>query len=137
MNRVHIVAGIIFNQEKSHVYITKRPEKAHKGGFWEFPGGKVEKNESSEQAIERELFEEIGIEQLQTELFERFDYDYSDLSLNFEFFVVNDFKGTPYGKEGQQGQWVALESLSDYSFPEANIPVLNAVVLQFLSTKNK
>ncbi|WP_104213783.1 NUDIX domain-containing protein [Vibrio cyclitrophicus] len=51
MKRIHIVAGIIFNQDKSQVFITKRPDDKHKGGFWEFPGGKVEVGETIEQAM--------------------------------------------------------------------------------------
>ncbi|NMS07718.1 NUDIX domain-containing protein, partial [Vibrio parahaemolyticus] len=51
MKRIHIVAAIIFNQDKSKIFITKRPDDKHKGGFWEFPGGKVESGESIEHAL--------------------------------------------------------------------------------------
>ncbi|MGC9493648.1 NUDIX domain-containing protein, partial [Vibrio genomosp. F10] len=61
MKRIHIVAAIIFNTDKSKIYITQRPEHLHKGGFWEFPGGKVEQDESIDQAMIRELHEEVGI----------------------------------------------------------------------------
>ncbi len=131
MKRVHIVAGIIFNPEKTQVYITKRHDNAHKGGFWEFPGGKVEDNESVSDAIERELFEEIGIHDLHSESFQHFDFDYTDKSLSFDFLLIHSFKGKPYGKEGQLGQWVTVPELASYAFPEANVPVVKAVIQHF------
>ena len=124
MKRLHIVAAIILNADKSQVFITKRPDSAHKGGFWEFPGGKVEKEESAEQALIRELYEEIGIESTELSIFESLNYDYTDKSLYFDFFTVTQFVGEPYGKEGQQGRWVPILELSSYEFPEANVPIL-------------
>ncbi|SBS68420.1 8-oxo-dGTP diphosphatase MutT [Vibrio atlanticus] len=131
MKRIHIVAGIIFNQDKSQVFITKRPDDKHKGGFWEFPGGKVEAGETIEQAMTRELDEEIGIKVTEQSLFEHLEFDYSDKSLKFDFILVTDFEQQPYGKEGQQGEWVYLESLSQYAFPEANVPILERVIKEF------
>lgn len=107
MKRIHIVAGIIFNQDKSQVFITKRPDDKHKGGFWEFPGGKVEAGETIEQAMTRELDEEIGIKVTEQSLFEHLEFDYTDKSLKFDFILVTDFEQQPYGKEGQQGEWVS------------------------------
>ncbi len=131
MKRIHIVAGIIFNQDKSQVFITKRPDDKHKGGFWEFPGGKVEVGETIEQAMARELDEEIGIRVTEQSLFEHLEFDYTDKSLKFDFILVTDFEEQPYGKEGQQGEWVSLESLKQYDFPEANVPILERVVKEF------
>lgn len=131
MKRVHIVAAIIFNSDKSQVFITKRPDHVHKGGFWEFPGGKVEEGESIEDAINRELNEEIGIEIVEQSLFEHLEFDYPDKSLKFDFIVVSQFKHEPYGKEGQQGEWVAVENLAKYAFPEANVPILERVIKEF------
>ncbi|MEZ9410157.1 8-oxo-dGTP diphosphatase MutT [Vibrio lentus] len=131
MKRIHIVAGIIFNQDKSQVFITKRPDDKHKGGFWEFPGGKVEVGETIEQAMTRELDEEIGIKVTEQSLFEHLEFDYTDKSLKFDFILVTDFEEQPYGKEGQKGEWVDLESLSQYAFPEANVPILERVIKEF------
>lgn len=131
MKRIHIVAAIIFNQDKSQVFITKRPDDKHKGGFWEFPGGKVEQGETIEQAMVRELEEEIGIATTEQQLFEHLEFDYPDKSLKFDFILVTQFEGQPYGKEGQQGEWVAVENLADYAFPEANVPILERVIKEF------
>ncbi|CAM4420383.1 8-oxo-dGTP diphosphatase MutT [Vibrio agarivorans] len=131
MKRIHIVAGIIFNQDKSQVYITKRPDDKHKGGFWEFPGGKVELGEAVDCAMARELFEEIGIEVTQQTHFQHLEFDYSDKSLKFDFICVNEFTHQPYGKEGQEGRWVAIKDLSSFAFPEANIPILERVIEEF------
>ena len=132
MKRIHIVAAVIFNQDKSQIFITKRPDDKHKGGLWEFPGGKIEAGESIQQAIIRELDEEIGIRVTEQVLFEHLEYDYPDKSLKFDFILVLDFVGDPYGREGQQGQWVTIKQLSNYDFPEANVPILNRVIQEFL-----
>ncbi|EKO3398789.1 8-oxo-dGTP diphosphatase MutT [Vibrio fluvialis] len=131
MKRIHIVAGIIFNQDKSQIFITKRPDNLHKGGFWEFPGGKVEAGESIEQALTRELDEEIGIEVTQQAPFEHLEYDYPEKSLKFDFMLVTAFNRQPYGREGQQGEWVNVAELTNYTFPEANVPVLERVLKEF------
>ena len=131
MKRIHIVAGIIFNQDKSQVFITKRPDDKHKGGFWEFPGGKVEDGETIEQAMTRELDEEIGIKVTEQSLFEHLEFDYTDKSLKFDFILVTDFEQQPYVSGGQQSEWVDLESLSQYPFPEANGPVSERAVTEF------
>ncbi|ADT88036.1 8-oxo-dGTP diphosphatase MutT [Vibrio furnissii] len=131
MKRIHIVAGIIFNQDKSQIFITKRPDNLHKGGFWEFPGGKVEVGESIEQAMARELDEEIGIEVTQQTPFQHLEYDYPEKSLTFDFILVTDFNHQPYGREGQQGEWVNIADLAHYTFPEANVPVLERVLKEF------
>ncbi|MCG6227514.1 8-oxo-dGTP diphosphatase MutT [Vibrio furnissii] len=131
MKRIHIVAGIIFNQDKSQIFITKRPDNLHKGGFWEFPGGKVEAGESIEQAMARELDEEIGIEVTQQAPFQHLEYDYPEKSLTFDFILVTDFNHQPYGREGQQGEWVNIADLAHYTFPEANVPVLERVLKEF------
>lgn len=131
MKRIHIVAGIIFNQDQSQIYITKRPDNLHKGGFWEFPGGKVEAGESIEQALSRELNEEIGIEVTQLTPFQHLEYDYPDKRLKFDFMLVTAFNHAPYGREGQQGEWVKVADLVNYTFPEANVPVLERVLKEF------
>lgn len=131
MKRIHIVAGIIFNQDKSQIFITKRPDNLHKGGFWEFPGGKVEEGESVEQAMTRELEEEIGIEVTEQHLFEHLEYDYPEKSLKFDFIVISKFNNEPYGKEGQEGHWVDIAKLANYQFPEANVPILERVIKEF------
>ncbi|MDW6017998.1 8-oxo-dGTP diphosphatase MutT [Vibrio plantisponsor] len=131
MKRIHIVAGIIFNQDKSQIFITKRPGNLHKGGFWEFPGGKVEEGESVEQAMTRELEEEVGIEVTEQHLFEHLEYDYPEKSLKFDFIVISNFNNEPYGKEGQEGHWVDIAKLANYQFPEANVPILERVIKEF------
>ncbi|WP_162062488.1 8-oxo-dGTP diphosphatase MutT [Vibrio taketomensis] len=131
MKRIHIVAAVIFNQDQSQIFITKRPDDKHKGGFWEFPGGKVEAGESIEQAMVRELQEEIGITVTEQVLFEHLEYDYPEKSLKFDFITVTNFSGQPYGREGQQGEWVSIADLANYQFPEANVPILERVIRDF------
>ncbi|WP_117235873.1 8-oxo-dGTP diphosphatase MutT [Vibrio maerlii] len=131
MKRIHIVAAIIFNQDKSQIFITKRPDDKHKGGFWEFPGGKVEEGETKEQAMIRELEEEVGITVTAQHLFEHLEHDYPEKSLKFDFIQVNAFDGEAHGKEGQQGEWVSISELPNYTFPEANVPILERVVTEF------
>ena len=128
---IEVVAAII-QRDGKYLAVQRGPAKldyiSHK---WEFPGGKVEEGESAEQAIIRELNEEVGILSTELTIFESLNYDYPEKSLYFDFFTVTKFESEPYGKEGQQGLWVPITDLKHYSFPEANIPVLEKVMLSF------
>jgi 8-oxo-dGTP diphosphatase len=131
VKRIHIVAAIILNQGNTEVFITKRLADRHKGGYWEFPGGKVELGESVSTAMARELDEEIGISVIEQVPYHQLDYDYPEKSLTFDFILITQFSNDPYGKEGQEGQWVNVSDLSNYQFPEANLPVVRKVMLEF------
>lgn len=132
--RVWISAGIILNSSHEKVFITQRAAKAHQGGLWEFAGGKVELGETAEQAVIRELDEEVGIQATEVEHLMKLEHDYPDKALEFDFFLIRSFNGEPFGKEGQPGQWVRVEELVDYPFPAANVPVLERLTA-FLSNE--
>ncbi|MCQ1057197.1 8-oxo-dGTP diphosphatase MutT [Photobacterium sp. ZSDE20] len=126
--QVWISAGIILNAEQDKVFITQRAAKTHKGGFWEFAGGKVEAGETAEQAVVRELYEEVGIQATTLEHFMALVHDYPEKSLKFDFFLVRAFEGKAFGKEGQPSEWVRLDELVKYAFPEANDVVLEKLM---------
>ena len=127
MSRLSIVAAVIFDENENRVFITKRLPTAHQAGFWEFPGGKVEENEENEQALLRELKEELGIDVVKYQELCSFDYDYPNKPLHFTFYIVNKFNGNPYGREGQEGKWVKVIDLKNQDFPEANRIVLERI----------
>lgn len=117
--KLHIAAGIICDQN-NNVFITQRPLKSHMGGFWEFPGGKLEDKETPEQALVRELQEEIGIDVTQCSLFETVEHDFPDRHITLSFFLVTQWDNDPYGKEGQEFKWTSIGSLNADDFPPAN-----------------
>jgi len=104
--------------------IALRPDESHQGGKWEFPGGKIETNESPEQGMLRELLEEVGITATKYSLFENLFFDYGDKQLNLYFYLVEAFTGEANSCEGQLIKWVTKIQLSNYEFPEANLQVI-------------
>src|SRR5437868_15512312 len=94
---VHAVAGILQKQEK--LLVAERPSGKPYAGYWEFPGGKVEKSESGEQAIKRELHEELGITVLTTQFLFTHHYVYPDKQVELEIWLITEFQGRPHGKE--------------------------------------
>lgn len=127
MKRVHVVAGIIYGKN-GQVLIAKRADHLHKGGLWEFPGGKVDEGESARQALVRELREELAIETTACQPFMEIHHDYPDKQVHLDFWKVTGFEGDPVGNEGQPIEWVATEKLMNYPFPEANQPVVESIV---------
>lgn len=125
---VHVAVGVIFNSKQDQILIAKRPNHLHQGGLWEFPGGKVSSGEAIEHALARELFEELGISDIQAEPLMHILYDYTDKKVYLDIWIIHQFNGQAKGKEGQQCEWVNLQDLlssqSQYQFPAANQPIL-------------
>ena len=125
---VHVVAAAIINH-KRQVLVTKRARNAHQGGKWEFPGGKVEKGESSFHALSRELYEELGITPVAYQPLIKTRYEYPEKRVLLDVWRVASYQGVPEGREGQPHRWVALEKLDELTFPQANLPILTALKL--------
>lgn len=125
---VHVAVGVIIGSD-GNILIAKRPDKAHQGGLWEFPGGKVEPGETLMAALKRELFEELSIEVLATEALIKIRHDYGDKIVLLDVHKVTAFSGEPCGNEGQPIAWVAKQDLCNYEFPAANRPIITAINL--------
>lgn len=128
MSVVNVVAGIIWNQDRSQILIAKRPEHLHKGGFWEFPGGKLESDEIQLDALKRELQEELSIEFSEALFFKNIQFDYPEKTVNLDFYHVYGVNDNVQANEGQQWRWVEVSALTEYAFPEANKPIIAALL---------
>ena len=123
MKNIDISIAIVKNTQNLFL-ICLRPDHVHQGGKWEFPGGKINKNENAEQAMLRELKEEVAITAVDYRLLETKFFDYGDKQLNLNFFLVSQFTGEAFAKEGQRMQWVNKAELLNYSFPDANAAII-------------
>lgn len=122
---VRVAAGVIEGVD-GRVLLTQRLQNAHQGGKWEFPGGKIEAGEEAEQALSRELFEELGIRPTQVRELIEVAHDYGDKQVRLFVYVVESFDGQPEGREGQPMAWFTPAQLSGLDFPAANVPILAA-----------
>jgi len=125
---VHVAAAVIVN-EKDEVCISLRHKDAHQGGLWEFPGGKIESGETVEQALIREISEELTLTVEHSRPLIKINYRYPDKSVCLHVCKVLAYKGSASGVEGQQVEWVPVSQLSFYEFPAANLPVIKALQL--------
>ena len=124
-----IAVGIIRNPRKPNLYhpaCCRRPY----GEQVEFPGGKIEAGETPEAALVRELQEEVGITPLGATLFDKLEYQFPDRHITLWFWLVENWEGEPWGKEGQPGNWVELQASDAEKFPPANEPVILRLVEQ-------
>jgi 8-oxo-dGTP diphosphatase len=126
MKIVEVAVGVIKCDNK--IYISKRANELHQGGKWEFPGGKREANESIEDALIRELSEEIGIQVTTQSPFMLIEHDYGDKKVRLDVRLVEGFEGKAHNQEGQQSLWVHISDLNKFTFPDANMPIINKLV---------
>ena len=127
MEPVHVAVGVILDAE-NRILITQRAPTAHQGGLWEFPGGKVEAGESVQEALYRELYEELGIEIGGVSSLLEVSHDYGDKLVLLDVWVVREFTGVAVGREGQPLAWALPGALRDYQFPDANVAIVDAVL---------
>ena len=126
MSLVHVAVGVILDAD-NRILIARRNNDAHQGGLWEFPGGKVEAQETLQVAMARELREELGIDIGGLSPLLEVRHDYGDKQVLLDVHVVRDFTGEPEGREGQPLRWVTAAELHQFDFPAANVPIVEAV----------
>lgn len=109
----------------NRVLIAKRPEGRHMAGLWEFPGGKVEAGERPEDALIRELAEELGIDVTESCLapLTFASHGYDDFHLLMPLYVCRQWDGEVEPREGQELTWVRPNRLSGYDMPPADEPL--------------
>lgn len=126
--RLHVAVGVIRDGE-GRILITQRAKHAHQGGLWEFPGGKVEAGETVQQALTRELAEEVGIQVRAALPLIKINHDYGDRQVLLDVWNISTFTGQASGCEGQALRWINAGQLQEFSFPAANQPIISAAQL--------
>ena len=126
------VAAAVLQRSDGRFLLAQRPVGKAYAGYWEFPGGKIEPNESALHALRRELHEELGIEVIEAYpwLTRVFTYPHATVRLNF--FRVMRWQGEPHGRESQSLSWQAGSELTVGPLLPANTPILRALQLPFL-----
>lgn len=122
---IPVVAG--FLRKDQMILVGQRPENHSLAGQWEFPGGKIENGETPEQALARELNEELGIEADVGELKLACTHSYGDVGILILFYEIRYWKGEPRAKHHMMLEWIRPEELETRNIPEANRKILNKI----------
>ena len=123
---VLVVAAALVDMD-NRILLAQRPEGKSMAGMWEFPGGKLEPGETPEDALIRELKEElsINIEHACLAPFTFASHGYEEFHLLMPLYVCRKWQGTVVPREGQQIAWVRAVRLRDYAMPPADLPLIS------------
>ena len=121
-----LVCAVALIDADGRVLLAKRPEGKTLAGLWEFPGGKVEHGERPEDALIRELNEELGINVEHSCLapLTFASHTYEDFHLLMPLYVCRRWKGIPQALEGQELKWVRAKDLRSMPMPPADLPLI-------------
>ena len=121
-----LVSAVALVDLEGRVLLAQRPEGKSMAGLWEFPGGKVEADETPEAALVRELHEELGIETWDSCLapLTFASHSYEDFHLLMPLFACRKWKGIVQPKEEQTLKWVYPKNFVDYPMPPADVPLI-------------
>lgn len=125
MISIDVVVGIVKRDGK--VLVGQRPEGKPYSGYWEFPGGKIEKEELALDALRRELSEELGIAVMQAESWFEHCHQYPDKIVLLKIWQVKEFLGEPQAKEGQCLRWVTFPEILALQLLAGNWPIIDKI----------
>jgi len=118
---------------RGNILICQRRQNAALGGYWEFPGGKIEPGESREQCLERELAEELAIRVRPLKALDSIEFDYSEASIRLHPYICEHVDGEPQPIASQRITWVSPRELQNYKFPPANDRLIADLARQYPS----
>lgn len=138
MKTVRVVAAVIraVNKEnKPIIFATQRGYGEFKGG-WEFPGGKIESGETPQQALKREIMEELDTEIAVGELIDTIEYDYPNFHLSMDCFWCEVIRGELILKEAEDAKWLTREHLADVKWLPADVTLIEKIGEALYETQN-
>lgn len=124
MKTINVVAAVIFKDGR--VFATQRGYGEFKDG-WEFPGGKIEPGESPEDALRREIREELEVEVNVGELIDTIEYDYPAFHLSMKCYVCTIADGNPHLLEHEAAKWLSSTQLSSVDWLPADITLISKI----------
>ena len=122
MKTVHVAAAVILRDGR--VFATQRGYGAYKD-YWEFPGGKIEPGETAEEALAREIREELDTEIAVDAPFDRVEYDYPEFHLSMQCFLCRVIRGSLVLKEHEAAAWLDRDRLDDVHWLPADETVIS------------
>ena len=124
---IDVVAAVIQNEE-GKILIAQRNLKKSQGGLWEFPGGKIEPNETKEEAIIREIKEEMDIDIETKKFIDQKIFNYPDKDINLIAIECKQIKGDIKLNEHEDIKWVNKNELRNFNFAPADKFIINAIL---------
>lgn len=129
MKTIRVVAAVIRavnNENKPVIFATQRGYGEFKGG-WEFPDGKIESGETPQQALKREIMEELDTEIAIGELIDTIEYDYPNFHLSMDCFWCEVIRGELILKEAEDAKWLTREHLADVKWLPADVTLIENI----------
>ena len=129
MKTIRVVAAVIRavnNENKPVIFATQRGYGEFKGG-WEFPGGKIESGETPQQALKREIMEELDTEIAVGELIDTIEYGYPNFHLSMDCFWCEVIRGELILKEAEDAKWLTREHLADVKWLPADVTLIENI----------
>ena len=138
MKTIRVVAAVIRAVDKENkpvIFATQRGYGEFKGG-WEFPGGKIESGETPQQALKREIMEELDTEIAVGELIDTIEYDYPNFHLSMDCFWCEVIHGELILKEAEDAKWLTKEHLADVKWLPADVTLIEKIGEELHETKD-
>ena len=129
MKTIRVVAAVIKAVKEDGepiIFATQRGYGELKGG-WEFPGGKIEKGETPQEALKREIMEELDTEIAVGELIDTIEYDYSTFHLSMDCFWCEVIKGDLVLKEAEDAKWLTKNQLREVEWLPADVTLVDKI----------
>ncbi len=127
MKSVNVVVLVLENDQQQ-ILVAQRPLDKHQGGLWEFPGGKVEKDEEQLQALKREIKEELNYDLKQAQPLKNLTFEYTELTVILDVWYGLDPNAKVFSNENQPLRWVTKSQLKNLQMPAANGPIVDAIM---------
>lgn len=123
---IAVVGAVLI--ENGRILAAQRPDGARLGGLWEFPGGKVEPDESPKEALVREIREELGCEVSVGDALATTEHRYDFGTISLQTFYCRLLTGTPMASEHQALRWLTVDEFASVTWAPADLPALERVI---------